>query len=718
MSEESKAWSRLEPEIRSTLIAEVHRALAKRSVSGALVYFISAAGLAFSTTYLQDHPVVIVSVTAFSLLMGAVRIGAATLMVRQLPANNHPTSFVFYGSIYATVTVWGMFCGLTLHWYGQEWTAMFLLLVSAAIAGGASSSLAPSIVLSYRCLVLLMGPTIIAAASLGDRRGYALVALASLYLGFLMTQSKSTWRAFWTMSVAAEQERLRSTTERRRAEDERSKLATVIEQAVEEILFTDINGSIQYCNLSFEKGSGYSRDEVRGRNPRFLKSGRHNDEFYRTSWESILSGGFWTGRLINKRKDGSLYELDGTISAIHDASGKITGFVAARHDVTPQLQLESQLRQAQKMESIGILAGGVAHDFNNLLMVIRSYTELMEDGLAEQDSARKGTHEIMKAVDRAASLTGQLLAYSRKQIISPVVLDLNVVISDTAKMLKRVIGEDIEFTVCPTEPLWAVKADPDQIVQILMNLCVNARDAMPKGGALTIETSNAPTGNQGIRGHLLVAPGDYVQVSITDTGTGISKEVQQQIFEPFFTTKEVGKGTGLGLATVYGIVNQSGGYVWVDSEPGHGSCFTICFPRTTEAMASQIAGDRTLRPRGTETILVAEDEAPLREAICEFLKSLGYTVLTASSGQEALLVASQHNGLIELLVTDVIMPKMSGRELSRSLGKIRADVKTIYMSGYTDDSVLRHGIRDMEVTIMRKPFSMTSFARKVRETLG
>ena len=717
MFEESSAWSGLEPEVRDTLATEVRRALAKRSLSGALIYFVSAVVLALSTSYFQEHPAVLVSVSGLCFLLGAARITLAIVVLKQLPACGRVTSVLFSGSIYATVAVWGLFCGLTLQLYRLEWTATFLMLISAALAGGSASSLAPSIGLAERCLLLLMGPAILSAAALGDKRAWAFAGLTSLYLVFLMCQTKSTWRAFWSTSVAAERERLRGTAERRRAEEERAQLASVIEQAVEEIVFTDDKGIIQYCNRSFENGSGYSRDEVVGRNPKLLQSGEHDAEFYRTLWSTIKGGRIWTGRFINKKKDGSHYELDGTISAIHDASGKITGYVSARHDITPRLQLESQLRQAQKMESIGKLAGGVAHDFNNLLMVIRSYTELIEDDLPNRDPARRRTHEIMKAVDRAAGLTGQLLAYSRKQIVSPVVLNLNAVISETAKMLKRVIGEDIEFRICPAESLWSVKADPDQIVQILMNLCVNARDAMPKGGTLTIETVNAPVPAQGVRGHLLVAPGNYVKLSIVDTGMGISKEVQQQIFEPFFTTKEVGKGTGLGLATVYGIVNQSGGYVWVDSEPGQGSCFTIYLPCTEETIGLQSSVELAVRPGGAETILVAEDEAPVREVMCEFLRSLGYTVLAAGSGQQALSIASQHDGDIDLLLTDVVMPKMSGRELASLLGDLRPGLKTIFMSGYTDDSVLRHGVQALEVAWIQKPFGMTTLAREVRDAL-
>jgi two-component system, cell cycle sensor histidine kinase and response regulator CckA len=380
--------------------------------------------------------------------------------------------------------------------------------------------------------------------------------------------------------------------------------------------------------------------------------------------------------------------------------------------------LEQQLRQALKMEAIGKLAGGIAHDFNNLLMVIQSYTEMLQDSLPADDRLRKNTQEIMKAAKRAASLTRQMLAFSRKQILRPVVLDLNAMVDETTKMLRRLIGEDIELRVSPAESLWAIEADLDQMVQVLMNLCVNARDAMPDGGTLTITTKNVTVDKSGIGGREYVTPGDYVRLSVTDTGTGISKELQERIFDPFFTTKEVGNGTGLGLSTVYGIVKQSGGYVWVESEPGRGACFTVYLPRVKEAITPEMSAKTETRPLGTETILVAEDEDALRNAMCDYLRSLGYTVLAAGSGKEALSVASQNEGNIDLLVTDLVMPGMGGSELAQMLGSLRPDLKTICMSGYSDDAVLRHGIHELGAAFLQKPFSLGTLAHKVRDTLG
>jgi CheY-like chemotaxis protein len=338
-------------------------------------------------------------------------------------------------------------------------------------------------------------------------------------------------------------------------------------------------------------------------------------------------------------------------------------------------------------------------------MVIRSYTEMMQERLPGGDRLQRNVREVLKAADRAAGLTGQLLAFSRKQILSLVVLDLNTVVADTVKMLKRLIGEDIELRVSPAESLWVVEADPDQIVQVLLNLSVNARDAMPQGGTLTIATRN-------------------VTVTEGDGTFGLrhrnwnSKDIQEHIFEPFFTTKGIGKGTGLGLSTVYGIVEQRGGYTWVDSEPEQGACFTIYLPKGRAPISLDGSAEAEQSQRGTETLLVAEDEDALRGAICEFLRGLGYAVLAAGSGQQALAVAKGYNGHLDLLLTDVVMPKMSGRELSQSLTALDPELKTIFMSGYTDDAAVRHGVREAGVVFLQKPFSLSALARKVCDVIG
>jgi two-component system cell cycle sensor histidine kinase/response regulator CckA len=475
------------------------------------------------------------------------------------------------------------------------------------------------------------------------------------------------------------------------------------------------------CNRAFEQFYGILREQIAGKTEYEIAPKERADMHSRVDDELFTHTGAQTWEESVQSADGVQHDVIFHKATFEGLDGKLAGLVGAVVDITERKReevkshaLEEQLRQAQKMEAVGRLAGGIAHDFNNILMVIQSYTEMLQDRLPTDDPLRKNTREIMRAAGRAASLTGQMLAFSRKQIISPIVLDPNAVIGETAKMLKRLIGEDIDFQV-DSESFWTVKADPDQIAQILMNLCVNSRDAMPQGGTLTIATGNATVEDGGIEGQPYLPPGDYVRLSVTDTGTGICREVQEQVFDPFFTTKEVGKGTGLGLATVYGIVKQNGGFVWVDSELGEGACFTIYLPRVTGALVPEIL-KREARPRGTETLLVAEDEEALRGAMCEYLRDLGYSVFAASSGQEALSAVKQQ-GHIDLLITDVVMPKMSGRELSQTLGNLRLDLKTIYMSGYTDDAILRHGIHEMGTCFLQKPFSLGTLARKVRDTL-
>lgn len=421
--------------------------------------------------------------------------------------------------------------------------------------------------------------------------------------------------------------------------------------------------------------------------------------------------------------DGSSRSFFGNAVPLFDELGKVRGAVGAFIDISERKReeekrhvLEQQLRQSQKMEAVGRLAGGIAHDFNNLLMVIQSYTEMLQDSLPEDDIRRKQTLQILKASERAAGLTGRMLAFSRKQITSPVVFDLNAVIHETAKMLERLIGEDIDFQVVLADSLWAIEADPDQIVQVLMNLCVNSRDAMPRGGTLTIATENVIVEDECAGRKSCVSPGEYVKLTITDTGVGMSKEIHERIFEPFFTTKEVGKGSGLGLAMVYGIVKQSGGHVWVDSELEKGTCFTIYLPATTQAGTAAPHAGVAASESGTGVLLVVEDEEALREAICDHLKGLGYAVLQAGSGQEALSIANQA-GHIDLLVTDIVMPKMSGRELAETLGKRRPNLKIVFMSGYTNDEALRNGIHELGENFLHKPFKLGTLANKLREML-
>jgi PAS domain S-box-containing protein len=496
------------------------------------------------------------------------------------------------------------------------------------------------------------------------------------------------------------------------------RLGTAIEQAAEVVVITDTAAKILYVNPAFETVTGYRRDEVIGQNPRLLKSGRHDPEFYRHMWAALTAGEIWHGRLVNRRKDGTLYTEEATISPVRNQGGDIVSYVAVKHDITRQLELEEQFLRAQRMEAVGRLTAGIAHDFNNLLTVINGFAELLRLALPSDHPAGDMAEKIQSAGKRAADLVSQLLAYSRKQMVQPQVLDLNEVVTSMDKMLQRIIGEDIELAARPGAGLWPVTIDRTQIEQIIVNLAVNARDAMPNGGRLSIETTNVTLDADYCARHIGVTPGDYVLLAVSDTGVGMSADVQSHLFEPFFTTKGVGKGTGLGLAAVYGIVKQNRGNIWVYSEVGRGSTFKVYLPRTAQPAARE-AGPAALAdtPVGTETILLAEDSEMVRDLALTVLRRQGYRVLVAPDGAQALQVAEDHNGPIHLLITDVVMPGMSGRVLADRLLALRPDTKVLFMSGYTEDTIAHHGVLTPRAALMEKPFSPPALARRVRDIL-
>jgi PAS domain S-box-containing protein len=466
---------------------------------------------------------------------------------------------------------------------------------------------------------------------------------------------------------------------------------------------------------------GFEPDELIGR--RYLELVHPDDWDKTTIAATTIMSGIATSDFDNRyvRKDGTTVDI--MWSANWSEIDK-SMFCVAR-DVSQIKQAEraleqsaEQLRQAQKLESVGRLAGGIAHDFNNMLTAIQGYSELTLRRLEDDDPLRRNIEEILKAGDRSAALTRQLLAFSRQQILQPVVLDLNVVITDTVKMLQRLIGEDVQLVAVLNPKAGRVKADAGQVSQIIMNLAVNARDAMPTGGKLTIETANTTFDEEYAWQHVGVISGEYVMLAISDTGTGMSAETQQHIFEPFFTTKEVGKGTGLGLATVYGIVKQSGGQIWVHSEMGGGTTFKIYLPRVTE----EVAEEETKHPsdgllRGSETILLVEDEEMVRMLAHRILEECGYTVLEAGNGAQALALCDKHEGHIDMLMTDVVMPHMGGRELAERMAQMYPEMRILFTSGYTDDAVVRHGVIETGMNFIQKPFTPDGLAQKVREVL-
>ena len=426
-----------------------------------------------------------------------------------------------------------------------------------------------------------------------------------------------------------------------------------------------------------------------------------------------------------QHRDGTVIWVEENARAVCDAEGRVLFYEGSFQDITERKRaeeemaaLQEQLRQSQKMESIGRLAGGIAHDFNNLLTIIKGYSQLSLIELKEGDPLKENIEEVKKATDRAADLIRQLLAFSRRQVMEMRVLDLNILLQNLDKMLRRVIGEDIELVTLLAEDLGRVKTDPGQIEQVILNLAVNARDAMPSGGKLTIETANVELDETYARRHVAVTPGRYVMLAVSDTGVGMTPEVRDRVFEPFFTTKEKGKGTGLGLSTVYGIVKQSEGNIWIYSEPGHGTTFKIYLPQVEELLeeVKEKVVEEEL-PRGSETVLVVEDEEEVRKVAARILRGQGYKVLEASNGADTLMICKEQKERFHLILTDVVMPQMSGRQLVEQLRQVYQNFKVLYMSGYTDNTIVHHGVLERGINYIQKPFTMDALVGKVREVL-
>lgn len=502
--------------------------------------------------------------------------------------------------------------------------------------------------------------------------------------------------------------------ERREAEEAIRNQAQLLDLANDSIIVRDLEDRITYWNQGAERLFGWTESDALGRFEYELLQ----TVFTRSAEEirhAFVRDGHWEGELVQKKRDGSIITVESRWTLQRNTDGSPHATLEISNDVTQRRRLEAQFLQAQKMESVGRLASGVAHDFNNLLTVIigRSYLLMSR---VDDDRMRKDLDLVQKTAERAAVLTRQLLAFSRRQPIIPRLLDLNELVANMDKMLRRLIGEDIDVLSEFAPNLGKVKADPGQMEQVIMNLAVNARDAMPKGGKLTIETANIDLDSGYASHHLSVAPGKYIMLAISDTGCGMDAETQNHIFEPFFTTKD--SGTGLGLSTVYGIVKQSGGNIWVYSELGVGTTFKVYLPRASDSTEpGQVAAEGSQISGGSETILLVEDEQAVREIVRETLTSQGYTVLEAQHGPEALRIAEKHTSRIHLLMTDVVMPAMHGPELADALCKIHSETKVLFMSGYTDSALTRHGVLEGKREFMQKPFTLGDLAKRVRGIL-
>jgi PAS domain S-box-containing protein len=508
-------------------------------------------------------------------------------------------------------------------------------------------------------------------------------------------------------------------TARRRAEEALRLRDRAIQAVSQGILITDPNQAdhpIIYASPSFERLTGYTATEILGRNCRFLQGKDTDPAAVSTVRTAVREGGACAVELLNYRKDGTPFWNALTVDPVRDGD-RLTHFVGVQTDVTERRRLEAQYRQGQKMEAFGQLAGGVAHDFNNLLTVINGCADLLLAEFPLTDPRHESLTAIREAGERAAGLTAQLLAFSRKTMVEPKILDLNQVVEQMGKMLRRLIGEDIVFVPILAPGVCRVKMDRGQLDQVIMNLSINARDAMPTGGRLTIETKNAELRPENCPAGGDYRPGRYVRLTVSDTGCGMTDAVKAKIFEPFFTTKEVGKGSGLGLATVYGIAKTYGGHVEVWSELDRGTRITVLLPAVVAAPSPATANRGMPVPQGNETLLIVEDEPAVRKFMRTALERHGYKVLEAKDGTDALQVAERHGGPIHLLLTDVVMPGMGGREIAKQILARHADVRVLYLSGYTDDAVVRHGVVEAIDAFLQKPFTPSALASKVRNVL-
>lgn len=509
----------------------------------------------------------------------------------------------------------------------------------------------------------------------------------------------------------------RDITERKKAEEEIMVLAQALKCISECVSVTDLEDNIIFVNDAFINTYGYESHELIGKSISIVRSQRNLSDKIEDILPASLEGS-WKGEIVNKRKDGSEFPVNLSTSVINDSSGYPIALIGVATDISEKKHLETQLQQSQKLEAIGKLAGGIAHDFNNLLTVIQGYSELLLAKININDPISGQIKQISEAAGRAETLIRQLLAFGRKQIMQPRVIDLNNLVHEMEEMLQRLIGADIEFAINLSSKLGKIKADPGQIEQVIMNLAVNARDAMHKGGKLIIETTNAHIDDEFKQNYPEAMIGNYIKFTISDTGLGMDRETQAHIFEPFFTTKQKGEGTGLGLATVYGIIKQSGGYIYVESEVNSGTTFSLFFPRVDEPLDSEDKKEiADTRFAGHETVLIVEDQDEVRKLIFDTLKLYGYHVLEASHGGSALLTCEQYKDKIDLIISDIVMPQMNGLELVERLKPLQPEMKVLFISGYSEDIFSEQVSLDIGTIFVQKPFTPIELLGKIRQVL-
>ena len=516
-------------------------------------------------------------------------------------------------------------------------------------------------------------------------------------------------------------------TEKQKLDQDRRRLATILEQLGEGVMVTETDGTIVFVNRAFEEIAGYSQKELIGQNSRILKSGRQDEKFYRELWDTVVAGRAWKGVMENRRKDGSFYHEQATIFPVRDETGAIIQYAAIMRDITRELEMEETIYQSQKLETIGQLVAGIAHDFNNILTAISGYSGLAISSLEPGSKVRSHVEKVRDAGERAAALTRSLLGFGRKQMIQPRVLDISEEIRKLESLAKRMIGEDIELVLKLGKEIPPVFADPTQIDQVLMNLLVNSRDAIhdaKNGGErkIIIETSEAELDESYVNTHVGSTVGPHVLLNVTDTGKGIPVDIQLKIFEPFYTTKKSGLGTGLGLATVYGIVKQNNGSIFLYSEEGQGATFKIYWPvYQPEGMVSEIRKEFPMDNsaiRGDGVILIVEDEESVLSTARAVLETAGYTILEAESAEKALEMMESYEGPLDLLFTDIVMPGMNGMQLAEKLSEMRPGLKTLYASGYSEAVLEQRGLQGLDASLLLKPYSQGELTRRIQNLLN